>query len=668
MSLRPPSTSPSPSPGPNENGPKNQASRQSMGPSARLAPASPRPGGGSGARPTSELLGGSSGYQQTPEAEALDQWFENLQNYEATLEEMAAASLDVNFKEELSAIEQWFKVLSEAERTAALYSLLQHSTQVQIRFFITVLQQMARSDPMTALLSPAMGSMQSQMEAKLATLKSPGLKSNLPASPTTRSFSGGLGAGAGSRQSLIIESPPSNFLSPDSATNAGSSDPAATLAHQRAKFKASNAAHRISAPILPGTGDVRTTGWGSALGQVAESNSTSSNSATNGGTQEITMPSSRPKSSDFSGTLGSPRPGAQAGGDATVPAGSDSWASMVNTPLIPMFQKDNSRLKPGLDSAANKLNDWQSKNAAPGVPRMGDPTIHRRVPKSSASSATGNMDHDDAGSPLSPQGPGQQNNKRNAGGWNNNNHIGGGGGMGGARSPGLSNTSSNRFNNPNDDAAAAANLLNMQMGNLGLNPSAFNGMGGMGGMPGMGGMGGMNGMNGMGSPGLGGMGGMPNIGGMPFNLNMLSAMGISPEAQILAAQMAAAGGFGGAGAPGWLGMQGNMGNMAGRRAPSVRSAGGGGGGNKINSGATPKAEDDVDPALLHDIPGWLRSLRLHKYTPNFEGMKWQDMVVMDEAQLEAKGVAALGARRKMLKTFELVRKKMGIEGGPAMSP
>ena len=86
---------------------------------------------------------------------------------------MAKASLDANFKEELSAIEQCkpfesqnldvsnsftgFKVLSEAERTAALYSLLQHSTQVQIRFFITVLQQMARADPMTALLSPAVG-------------------------------------------------------------------------------------------------------------------------------------------------------------------------------------------------------------------------------------------------------------------------------------------------------------------------------------------------------------------------------------------------------------------------------------------------------------------------------------------------------------------------------
>ena len=42
----------------------------------------------------------------TGSAEVIDKWFEDLQNYEATLEEMAAASLDQNFKEELSAIEQ----------------------------------------------------------------------------------------------------------------------------------------------------------------------------------------------------------------------------------------------------------------------------------------------------------------------------------------------------------------------------------------------------------------------------------------------------------------------------------------------------------------------------------------------------------------------------------
>ncbi len=41
-----------------------------------------------------------------PESDAIDKWFEDLQHYEATLEEMAAASLDLNFKEELSAIEQ----------------------------------------------------------------------------------------------------------------------------------------------------------------------------------------------------------------------------------------------------------------------------------------------------------------------------------------------------------------------------------------------------------------------------------------------------------------------------------------------------------------------------------------------------------------------------------
>jgi hypothetical protein len=153
-----------------------------------------------------------------------------------------------------------------------------------------------------------------------------------------------------------------------------------------------------------------------------------------------------------------------------------------------------------------------------------------------------------------------------------------------------------------------------------------------------------------------------------MNMNMLSAMGISPETQLLAAQIAA----NGFAQPGWLGMQpvsAGVGNRRGPQSGSGRSPGlksASSTGSRIDGG-TPKAEDDVDPALLNDVPAWLRSLRLHKYTPNFEGCAWQDMVVMDEAQLEAKGVAALGARRKMLKTFEIVRKKMGIEGGPPSS-
>ncbi len=112
-------------------------------------------------RPASEVY-----YNQTQQSlnqntaddaidKAAQQWIADIDQYETTLEEMAAATLDQDFKDELSAIEQWFRVLSEAERTAALYALLQQTTQVQIRFFIQVLQQMAKSHPMSGVLSPA---------------------------------------------------------------------------------------------------------------------------------------------------------------------------------------------------------------------------------------------------------------------------------------------------------------------------------------------------------------------------------------------------------------------------------------------------------------------------------------------------------------------------------
>ncbi|KAH9010346.1 hypothetical protein EDB83DRAFT_2322445 [Lactarius deliciosus] len=115
-------SSPGPSPIQVQNR-KNPSARSSAGPQGCL---------------TSELLGGAATFQ-TPEVDAIDQWFENIHHYEVTLEEMAAPSLDVNFKEELSAI---------------------------------------RADPIAALLSPAVG------EAKLASmnLKSSGLKSTCPPS------------------------------------------------------------------------------------------------------------------------------------------------------------------------------------------------------------------------------------------------------------------------------------------------------------------------------------------------------------------------------------------------------------------------------------------------------------------------------------------------------
>lgn len=119
------------------------------------------PASSSRIRPSSDFYGQSQQGpgQGNPESDSQDkiaqQWIADIDQYETTLEEMAAATLDQDFKDELSAIEQWFRVLSEAERTAALYALLQQTTQVQIRFFIQVLQQMGKNHPMSGVLSPA---------------------------------------------------------------------------------------------------------------------------------------------------------------------------------------------------------------------------------------------------------------------------------------------------------------------------------------------------------------------------------------------------------------------------------------------------------------------------------------------------------------------------------
>lgn len=75
-------------------------------------------------------------------------------------------------------------------------------------------------------------------------------------------------------------------------------------------------------------------------------------------------------------------------------------------------------------------------------------------------------------------------------------------------------------------------------------------------------------------------------------------------------------------------------------------------------GSSKPPEDPTDPSLLQDIPSWLRSLRLHKYTDNLKDMKWIDLIELDEKALEARGVNALGARRKMLKVFEQVKGKL----------
>ena len=447
----------------------------------------------------------------------------------------------------------------------------------------------------------------------------------MPSSPTARNFSGAV----------------NNFLSPDSAGLASSgSDPAATLAQQRAKLNANNAKHRISAPALGSTiGDRNTWASASQLSQVDERSSSPN-------AQELTVPSpvnssSRPKSTDFSGVANAFKSPRTLEEPTLSPMVGDSWASMVNTPLMPMFAKERNPNQ-NLDAAAAKLNDWATTtNSGPGVPLISDPP--KKLNRLSKNNNGDGIYGDENGNQTGSQQPGQQGQRNAPGGFRNMNAGGNGGfsgqpGWNGARSPALSNTSG-RYS---DDS----------MNGLGV--GGFNvGMGAGLGM-------GMPTAPGFNMAALAGMGPISPFNNM-FNMPNLAAMGgLSPE-QILALQMqmAAAGQLTQTGLGGFLGMQSSPSNRSGRS--NVRSPGGKSPSARGGGGDAKKDEEDVDPKLLEDVPAWLRSLRLHKYTPNFEGMYWKDIVMMDEAALEAKGVAALGARRKMLKTFEIVRKKMGMD-------
>jgi len=189
------------------------------------------------------------------------------------------------------------------------------------------------------------------------------------------------------------------------------------------------------------------------------------------------------------------------------------------------------------------------------------------------------------------------------------------------------------------------------------------------------------------SPVVGLPGGAPVMN--PFNMAMLNQMGYSNEAQLLAVQMIMSGLV----QPGALaphksihqprGSHSKPSNANNWRSPvsakyptsalrtgglktsglrsGLRSAGPKSATPLASAGATPKDSDDIDPELLKDIPAWLKSLRLHKYTQCFDGLTWEDMVNLDDATLEAKGVVALGARRRLLKTFDLVKRRMGME-------
>ncbi|CAI6339010.1 unnamed protein product [Periconia digitata] len=554
-----------------------------------------------GIRPASEVyFGRNSTNSGNPDEmeRAAQQWLSDIDQYENTLEEMATATLDQDFKDELSAIEQWFRVLSEAERTAALYALLQQTTQVQIRFFIQVLQQMSKSLPMSSVLSPANFGEKDPMTQKLSDAMS---KLGTPENRHSMGPTGRPPPSPGAKRNSGLDSSTISRMFPDAA---------AAIAKQKAEFtditglapastrnsivgdRSSLAAPTISGPDEKKDNTVPASPWGDGAQSATRPKSSGqhqpmgqfSQPPASAGLRSPRLPLSADSSNVQTTTLNAP--GQDAGSmpmlsPSYAPGG--SWASQLSTPMVTNFQQNQTQADMVANATAMKLAALSTVN---NRIQLDDVRKYRRA-RSSEGQGAGNA-------PLSPGLPP---------GIGNNNFV-------------MTNELGQLLT-PQQAAALQAQQLAAMQGHR-SRPN---------------------------SPGIAMQG--QNIGGMSFaspqNNGFLTAdYGTSPlVSNNLNALNMGQFGLGGMGSDGGLGYSADEMNRG--RSPRGRR------------GSSKPPEDPTDPGLLSDIPSWLRSLRLHKYTDNLKDLKWQELVELDDEGLEKRGVNALGARRKMLKVFEQVK-------------
>jgi hypothetical protein len=580
-------------------------------------------------RPASEIFYNpvqqSPGFQSQEEpvhTEPQD-WIAVINEYETTLEEMAAATLDQEFKDELGAIEQWFQVLSEPERTAALYALLQHTTQIQIKFFNAVLSQMAESHPAAGQLIPSNFGNDKGMRAyamqavaltnaEITASKRMSMTASRPNGDSTieKHLNPGGRSGVNNKRNSTLDMVEISSMFPDAA---------AALEKKKAEFSQQQqqngtAASKRSSMMF----DNRSSLLGANLGSSFEDKKDPFSprpppSPWGARVSEMTLPS-RPKSTTGQQPMGqfsqpspsapmrSPRPMTLGGADASVYAnalGTDpntgmplfspfppgaSWGSISNTPMLPNFnlqQSQNNQAELVANATAMKL---QALSTVNNRLTLDDPRKYRRArssddqPKTQSLSAatlpTQFIMTNELGQVLTPQ--------------------------------------------------QAQAIQAQQLAALASRASRPN-------SPGMA-------MQGV------GMGGMSMAGAQ--NHGLLSAYDPG-HTNLLNLGMA--------------GLNLNMGQFTGGLGAGegyISDA------SEINRGRSPRGkrgssrppEDPTDLELLKDIPAWLRSLRLHKYTDNLKDVPWQELILLDDEGLEAKGVSAVGARRKMTKVFEEVRK------------
>ncbi|KAJ5245921.1 hypothetical protein N7468_000904 [Penicillium chermesinum] len=545
-------------------------------------------------RPSSEVFFNQQSQGQNASEDAMDraaqQWLADIDQNETTLEEMAAATLDQDFKDELSAIEQWFRVLSEAERTAALYALLQQTTQVQIRFFIQVLQQMAQSHPITGLLSPANFGEKDAMSSRLSDAMS---KINMD---TSRNSLGRPPPSPGAKRNSGLDSSTINAMFPDAA---------AAIAKKKAEFtqQTGNAPPSNRNSVVFGD---RNSFVAPTISAPDNSNDPPSSPwAQRGGLSDTQPPIARPKSSSGHQPMGQfSQPSGSSGlrsplpQTATIPApdieppllspynvGNHSWASMTNTPMTATFGQQQNQGNSQADMVAN----------ATAMKLAALSTVNNRIALDDARKYRRSRSND-----------GQN---RNA----NSNHAV----PQGLSSPGL----------PGNNLVAGQLLNAQQLAALQAQQQAAL-------------AGGRSRPN---SPGIALQGAGGGLGHMNFtspqNNGFLAAY--DPNNPLMGNGLNSLGiGQFGLGGEGYLS---DHSEVTRGRSPRGRR------------GSSKPPEDPTDPSLLKDIPSWLRSLRLHKYTDQLKDLKWTELVELDDKALEERGVNALGARNKMLKVFEQVR-------------
>ncbi|ORX92213.1 hypothetical protein K493DRAFT_408945 [Basidiobolus meristosporus CBS 931.73] len=582
-----------------------------------------------GGRPVSAII--TSGIPQPGE----DPWVKNLSQYEKTLEEMTSTSLEQNFKDELDAVQQWFKALSSSERTAALFSLLQQASPVQVRFCITVLLQMAKNDPLNAILSKQQIATVEDTLKQTPPVGDSNNQSDRP--PTIPGITIGAATpnnsgNARSRRLYDRYSLPAGI--PEEVTaflsNLGNEEVNARIATQRileGRQDNGMASNRSSAYLSqPQSGY----GYKSRPSSQHEADPASvfaskvhfasQKHEASGTGHPVGQRGQRPRS--FCGVdaingnwrAKSNRPGSMVGDYSTLV---NHWG-MPLSPTLASFAEEMTR--GGFETPSSRADDAEVNGIHLSQLRINEANSSRNMFEGELKSPGGNSTrrnanpagltiavHDDY--PVRDNFPRSANSLAPGSARNRNSFYG----------EDSLRSSSYLDGNPLQSPLQSPLYPSQHHSRP---PSTVNSP-----IP----------------PGF-----MPHW----AQDSMKKLMNQNPKAAKQYIAMMQGGGS--------AGLDESYHSNDKREQRNGTHKGDNRNGQARSNVNKKSGGEVVDFELLKDIPAWLRSLRLHKYTPNFEGMVWKDIIQLTDEELTEKGVAALGARRKMLKVFEMIKKETGF--------